>query len=161
MWILNSQYGSSEFYTSLEKDLLTLVKGEKNIIANLANISSWIFHSIPDLNWSGFYLWDEGDRELVLGPFQGKPACIRIRLDRGVCGAAFSQRKTFRIDDVNSFPGHIACDQASLSELVIPLIKNDKVWALLDLDSPLQSRFSEEDEKMLTKIMNILGPQLF
>ena len=161
MWILNSQYGSSEFYSSLEKDLSNLIKGEKNIIANLANISSWIFHSVPDLNWSGFYLWDEEDRELVLGPFQGRPACIRIRPDRGVCGAAFTQRKTLRIDNVNSFPGHISCDEASLSELVIPLIKDDKVWGLLDLDSPLQSRFSEEDEKMLTKSMNILGTQVF
>lgn len=160
MWIIQSKYGSKDFYQSLEKELLSLIEGEKNLIANLANISSWIYHTFPDLNWSGFYLWNEEDQELVLGPFQGKPACIRIRPERGVCGAAYSTQKTLRVDDVEAFPGHIACDSASQSELVIPLIKNGKVYGVLDLDSPKKGTFSNEDEAELTRIMNLLSTQL-
>lgn len=160
MWIIQSKYGTPEFYSSLEKELDALIIGEKNLIANLANIASWIYHTMPDLNWSGFYLWNEEDKELVLGPFQGKPACIRIKPERGVCGASYTQKKTMRIDDVHAFPGHIACDSASLSELVVPLMKNGKVFAVLDLDSPKTNRFSEEDERELTRIFEKLSTQL-
>jgi L-methionine (R)-S-oxide reductase len=161
MWEVNSKYGESDFYSSLEKELFSLITGEKNLIANLANISSWINHAMPDLNWCGFYLWNEEDQELVLGPFQGKPACIRIKASRGVCGAAYSKGETVRVDDVNAFSGHIACDSASMSELVIPLKKNGKVMGVLDLDSPLINRFSEEDQKELTKIMDKVSERIY
>lgn len=161
MWIIQSKYGEKDFYPSLEKELFSLVDGEKNLIANLANISSWLYHTMPDLNWSGFYLWNEKDQELVLGPFQGKPACIRIRPDRGVCGAAYSQGKTLRIEDVHSFPGHIACDSASLSELVVPLKKNGKILGVLDLDSPKTNRFSELDATEITRIMDMISGKIF
>lgn len=160
MWIIHSRYGSSDFYPSLEKEILSLIDGEKNLIANLANISSWIYHSMPDLNWSGFYLWSEEDQELVLGPFQGKPACIRIKAERGVCGAAYTNAETIKVDDVHAFPGHIACDSASLSELVVPMIKNGKVYGVLDLDSPKTHRFSEEDKIQLERIMKITSEKL-
>ncbi len=146
---------------TLEKELLTLIDGEKNLIANLANLSAWLYHALPDLNWCGFYCWNEEDQELVLGPFQGLPACIRIKPERGVCGASYTQARTLRVDDVEAFPGHIACDSASKSELVIPLIKNNKVLALLDLDSPQLSRFTLEDEKELTKIMCKISEKIF
>ncbi|MFY7994124.1 MAG: GAF domain-containing protein [Bacteriovoracaceae bacterium] len=154
MWILQSNYSDIEtFYPTLKKELHSLVEGEKNLIANLANISSWIYHSMPELNWSGFYLWNEQDQELILGPFQGKPACIRIKPQRGVCGASYLHQKVMRVDDVHAFPGHIACDGDSRSELVIPLLKDNKVIGVLDLDSPRPSRFSQRDEKELTEIM--------
>jgi len=155
MWHINSDYHSPDFYQKLEKELCSLIHGEKNLIANLANISSWLYHTIPDLNWCGFYLWSEEDRELVLGPFQGKPACIRIKPDRGVCGKAYSSGQTVRVDDVHSFPGHIACDSASLSELVVPF-----KFGVLDLDSPKLNRFSEKDENELTRIMQLLSRTL-
>lgn len=161
MWIIQSRYGTSDFYPTLEKEILSLIDGEKNVIANLANISSWIFHAIPDLNWCGFYLWDDQDQELILGPFQGLPACLRIRPSRGVCGESFSTGKTLRVDDVENFPGHIACDSASRSELVIPLIKNGKKWGVLDLDSPNLSRFSEEDSLMMEKIVHSFSEKIF
>jgi GAF domain-containing protein len=161
MWIIQSKYGSDNFYENLEKELSSLIDGEKNLIANLANISSWIYHSFPDLNWSGFYLWNEEDKELILGPFQGKPACIRISPERGVCGAAYAQKKTLRVDNVDSFPGHIACDSASKSELVVPLLVNGKVHGVLDLDSPFVNRFNEQDEREFTRIINKISKQLF
>lgn len=161
MWHINSDYRSPDFYHTLEKELFSLIDGEKNLIANLANISSWIYHSIPDLNWSGFYLWSSEDQELVLGPFQGKPACIRIRPERGVCGKAYSTATTQRIDDVDSFPGHIACDAASQSELVVPLKKNGKVMGVLDLDSPQPNRFNDRDETELTRIMDLISAKIY
>lgn len=161
MWNIHSKYGDKDFYQSLEKELNSLIDGEKNLIANLANISSWIYHAFPDLNWSGFYLWNEEDKELVLGPFQGKPACIRIKPERGVCGAAYTKAQTVRVDDVHAFPGHIACDSASLSELVVPLIKNGKVMGVLDLDSPKTFRFTEEDEREFTRIMNLISSKIY
>jgi L-methionine (R)-S-oxide reductase len=109
------------FFTDLEREILGIISGEKNLIANLANISSLIYHAYPRLNWCGFYLWNEEDKELVLGPFQGKPACIRIKPERGVCGAAYTKAQTQRVDDVQAFAGHIACDAATESELVIGL----------------------------------------
>jgi GAF domain-containing protein len=161
MWIIQSQYGSQDFFTSIEKELLNLIDGEKNLIANLANISSWIYHAVPELNWCGFYLWHEEEKELILGPFQGMPACIRIKPDRGVCGASFREKKTLRVGDVNEFPGHIACDSASRSELVVPLRKKDQILGVLDLDSPLPHRFSAEDEEGLTLMMNTLSERIF
>lgn len=161
MWIIQSKYGSPDFYPSLEKELNALIMGEKNLVANLANLASWIYHTMPDLNWSGFYMWNNEDMELVLGPFQGKPACIRIKPERGVCGASYTHKKTMRVDDVHAFPGHIACDSASLSELVVPLVKNGVVHGVLDLDSPKTNRFTAEDERELTRIFNKLSTQLF
>jgi L-methionine (R)-S-oxide reductase len=161
MWMIQSQYGKSDFYSTLERELLSLIEGEKNKVANLANISSWIFHAVPDLNWCGFYLWNEEEGELVLGPFQGKPACLRIKPERGVCGASFREKKTLRVGDVHEFPGHIACDSASRSELVIPLKKREKIFGVLDLDSPEPHRFSIEDEEGLTRIVNILAERMF
>jgi L-methionine (R)-S-oxide reductase len=161
MWVVQSRYLESDFYPSLEKELRSLIMGEKNLIANLANISSWLNATIPDLNWCGFYLWDETDQELVLGPFQGRPACLRIRPGRGVCGTAFSEVRSIKVDDVHEFPGHIACDSASLSELVIPLVKQSQVKGVLDLDSPVKNRFTERDLNELTLIMNHLVPLIF
>lgn len=161
MWSIQSQYGTENFFPGLEKELLSLVDGEKNIVANLANLSSWIYHVMPDLNWCGFYLWDESEGELVLGPFQGKPACLRIKPERGVCGASFREKRTLRVGDVHSFPGHIACDSQSRSELVIPLKKGDKIFGVLDLDSPMTERFSIEDERELEKIMNKVVEKIF
>lgn len=152
---------SPDFFISLEKELLGIISGEPDLIANLANISSLIYHSFPRLNWCGFYLWNDKDQELILGPFQGKPACIRIKKERGVCGAAYSTKKSVRVDDVHAFPGHIACDAASNSELVVPLIKGEKVFGVLDLDSPETNRFSESDEKAFTLIMDNISKQIF
>ena len=133
-----------EFYTELARQAEGLLTGERDFIANAANISALIFTSLPNLNWAGFYFL-KGDT-LVLGPFQGKPACVRIAMGRGVCGAAVEQRQTLRVADVNEFPDHIACDSASRSELVVPLIKGDEILGVLDLDSPKLSRFSAEDQ---------------
>lgn len=161
MWHIQSKYNSPDFFVTLEKELNSLIDGEKNLIANLSNISSWIYHAFPDLNWCGFYLWSEDDKELVLGPFQGMPACIRIKPERGVCGASYSQKKTMRVDDVEAFPGHIACDSASKSELVVPLIKNGKVLGVLDLDSPQINRFNEMEEKEFTRIIEAITQKIF
>lgn len=161
MWHIQSNYGNPDFYDSLERELNGLILGEKNLVANLANISSWLYHAVPELNWAGFYLWVEEDRELVLGPFQGRPACLRIKPERGVCGAAFSQRTTIKVDDVLTFPGHIACDSASRSELVVPLLRDGGCFGVLDMDSPRSHRFSQTDARELTRIMNHLSMKIF
>ena len=162
MWNIQSTFDDSQnFYQSLEKELLGLIEGETNLTANLANISSWIYHAYPGMNWCGFYLWVEEDQELVLGPFQGRPACVRIKPSRGVCGAAYTNQKTMRVMDVHAFPGHIACDAASLSELVVPLMKNGKVMGVLDLDAPTLAHFSETAEHEFTRIMNIISQKIF
>ena len=114
-----------ELYTSLAEQLRSLLEGERDFIANAANLSALLYHSLPDLNWVGFYLHKDG--ELVLGPFQGKPACVRIAMGKGVCGTAAEQRETILVDNVHEFPGHIACDSASNSEIVVPLIKHDEL----------------------------------
>jgi len=121
-----------------------LVAGEPDGIANMANVAALIWQAIPDLNWAGFYRFD--GTELVLGPFQGKAACIRIPLDKGVCGAAARLRATQRVEDVHAFPGHIACDADSRSELVVPVIANDRLVGVLDLDSPIPDRFTMIDQ---------------
>ncbi len=145
----------------LRRSALSLVVGEPNRTANLANIAAVIYHTLPDLNWAGFYLWDQAAGELVLGPFQGKPACLRIRPDRGVCGAAVRTREPQRVADVHSFPGHIACDAASRSELVIPLLAHGECVGVLDLDSPRVDRFSLHDQETLTTLMQELMPHLW
>lgn len=121
-----------------------LVAGEPDGIANMANLAALIWQAIPDLNWAGFYRFDGS--ELVLGPFQGKAACIRIPLEKGVCGAAARTRETQRVDDVHAFPGHIACDADSRSELVVPVVAGGRLIGVLDLDSPLPSRFTADDQ---------------
>ena len=122
-----------------------LVTGERDGIANMANVAALVWQAIPDLNWAGFYRFD--GRELVLGPFQGRAACIRIPLDKGVCGAAARTRATQRVADVDAFPGHIACDTASRSELVVPIVAGDRLVGVLDLDSPLPARFTDADQR--------------
>lgn len=137
-------------YAQLAEQAQALFHGERDRIANAANLSALIAHSLPDLNWSGFYLFD--GRELVLGPFQGKPACIRIALGKGVCGTAAATRRTQRIANVHDFPGHIACDAASNSEIVIPLLDGDALLGVLDLDSPRLNRFDADDQAGLERL---------
>ena len=143
------------------RSALALVEGEKNLTANLANISALIFHTLPDLNWAGFYLWSQEDQELVLGPFQGKPACLRIKPARGVCGAAYREQRTQRVADVHAFPGHIACDGDTRSELVIPLMHQGSCVGVLDLDSPKLERFSENDQTLLEELVQTLMPKIW
>ena len=138
-------------YDQLNAQAQALLAGERDRIANAANLSSLVYHGLPDLNWVGFYFFD--GTELVVGPFQGQPACVRIPLDRGVCGAAARTRATQRVEDVNAFPGHIACDAASRSELVVPLVDADGgLVGVFDLDSPLQGRFDDDDQAGLERI---------
>ena len=134
-----------EFYQSLVKQTESLITGEPNIIANMANISALLFTSLDDVNWAGFYLIDSPN-ELVLGPFQGNPACIRIPVGKGVCGTAAATAQTQLVEDVHAFAGHIACDAASNSEIVIPILKNGEVFAVLDIDSPSIARFDADDK---------------
>lgn len=137
-------------YAQLLQQAQALLHDEHDRIANAANLSALIAHALPDLNWVGFYLYD--GTELVVGPFQGLPACVRIPLDKGVCGAAARTRITQRVEDVHAFPGHIACDTASRSELVIPLVRDDALIGVLDLDSPLPARFDADDQAGLEAI---------
>jgi L-methionine (R)-S-oxide reductase len=139
-----------EQYGQLLAQARALVHGERDRIANAANLAALVYHALPELNWVGFYFYD--GTELVVGPFQGLPACVRIPLDKGVCGAAASQRITQRIEDVDAFPGHIACDSASRSELVVPLVKGDTLIGVFDLDSPSLARFDAEDQAGLEAI---------
>jgi GAF domain-containing protein len=134
-----------ELYRDLSRQLSALLAGERDLVANAANTAALIYHGLPDLNWAGFY-FREGD-ELVLGPFQGKPACVRIQIGEGVCGTAASRAETVLVPDVHDFPGHIACDPNSRSELVVPLVDAGRVWGVLDLDSPLLARFDEIDRE--------------
>ncbi|MGE7841540.1 GAF domain-containing protein [Lysinibacillus sp. NPDC093712] len=131
-------------YNTLAKQLDALLTGETDRIANLSNASALLNQFLPDINWVGFYILQE--EELVLGPFQGLPACVRIPVGRGVCGSAVSKKETLVVDDVHAFPGHIACDAASQSEIVIPLIQQNKVIGVLDIDSPIKNRFSADDQ---------------
>src|SRR2546428_5406404 len=133
----------AELYQALASQLSSLLAGERDLIANAANFSSLVFHALPDLNWAGFYFAKDG--ELVLGPFQGKPACVRVRIGQGVCGAGAAKCETVIVPNVHEFPGHIACDSASNSEIVVPLMKGERLIGVLDLDSPLPSRFDHDD----------------
>ena len=143
-----------EHYTQLVSQAKSLVSGEHDLIANMANVSALLFNQLEDVNWAGFYLHKES--QLVLGPFQGQPACIRIPIGKGVCGTAAETRAIQRIDDVHAFSGHIACDAASNSEIVIPLIVNDELIGVLDIDSPKFGRFDADDEAGLKQIADIL-----
>ncbi|MCC5087599.1 GAF domain-containing protein [Xanthomonas campestris] len=154
MFATSSLTGSKpEQYAQLTAQAQALVHGEPDRIANAANLAALMFNSLPSLNWAGFYFYD--GRELVVGPFQGLPACVRIPLDKGVCGAAASTRQTQRIADVDAFPGHIACDSASRSELVIPLVQGDTLIGVLDLDSPELDRFDADDQRGLEAIAQV------
>ncbi|HEY2012713.1 MAG TPA: GAF domain-containing protein [Bryobacteraceae bacterium] len=133
----------SELYQELSAQLTGLLEGERDPIANAANTSALLYHALPDVNWAGFYFLKEGT--LVLGPFQGKPACVRIAPGKGVCGAAAARMESVVVPDVEAFPGHIACDTASRSELVVPLLKGRTLLGVLDLDSPLPGRFDDDD----------------
>ncbi|WP_374318975.1 GAF domain-containing protein [Pseudoxanthomonas kaohsiungensis] len=137
-------------YAQLLEQARGLMHGERDRVANAANLSALVFHALPQLNWVGFYFYDGA--ELVVGPFQGLPACIRIPLDKGVCGAAASSRQTQRVADVHAFPGHIACDSASRSELVVPLLDGDRLVGVFDLDSPVPDRFDADDQRGLEAI---------
>lgn len=137
-------------YAQLLEQARGLMHGERDQVANAANLSALVFHALPQLNWVGFYFYDGA--ELVVGPFQGLPACIRIPLDKGVCGAAASSRQTQRVADVHAFPGHIACDSASRSELVVPLLDGDRLVGVFDLDSPVPDRFDADDQRGLEAI---------
>ncbi len=148
------QDGKSGLYAQLAAQLSSLLAGERDLIANAANFSSLIFHSLPDLNWAGFYFVK--DDELVLGPFQGRPACVRIEIGKGVCGTAAANRATTMVPNVHEFPGHIACDSASNSEIVIPLMKGERLIGVLDLDSPVTARFNEEDAAGLETLVRVL-----
>lgn len=134
-----------DFYQTLVKQAQGLISGEHNVIANMANLSALLFTTLEDINWAGFYLMDSAE-ELVLGPFQGNPACIRIPVGKGVCGTAAAMCETQLVEDVHAFAGHIACDAASNSEIVIPVFKGNKVIAVLDIDSPSLARFDEQDK---------------
>ena len=142
-------------YRDLASALQGLVTGETDPIANMANASALIFETLPDVNWVGFYR-NVGD-ELVLGPFQGRPACVRMTFDQGVCGAAAKTRQIQRVEDVHAFPGHIACDSASNSEIVLPLIREGELIGVLDIDSPKKARFTPEDEAGCVRLAEILS----
>jgi GAF domain-containing protein len=151
MFSANALIGSKpEQYAQLLEQARALLHGEPDRIANAANLSALVYHALPQLNWVGFYFFD--GTELVVGPFQGLPACVRIPLDKGVCGAAARTRSTQRIEDVHAFPGHIACDAASRSELVVPLLRGDELIGVFDLDSPQPARFDVEDQHGLEAI---------
>lgn len=132
-----------QLYELLLKQADAVMEGEPDAVANAANLASLIYHSLPELNWAGFYFLKGG--ELVLGPFQGKVACVRIALGKGVCGTAAAERRSIVVSDVHEFPGHIACDSASNSEIVVPILRGGELLGVLDLDSPIAGRFDEED----------------
>lgn len=145
----------TELYASLSAQLRGLLKGEYDFIANAANFSALIYHSLPDINWAGFYLLQ--DDVLVLGPFQGRPACVRIPMGDGVCGFAAKQGETVIVPNVHEFPGHIACDSASNSEIVIPLFDGERVLGVFDVDSPTLKRFDDQDAEGLNELVTILA----
>ncbi|RHW33205.1 GAF domain-containing protein [Lysinibacillus yapensis] len=151
---INYEGNVSKQYETLSKQLDALLEGENDLIANLSNASALLNQFLDNINWVGFYLMKDG--ELVLGPFQGLPACVRIAVGRGVCGTAVSKGETMLVEDVHAFPGHIACDAASNSEIVIPLIKNDEVIGVLDIDSPLKARFTLDDQHGLELFVHTL-----
>ncbi|KRN33151.1 GAF domain-containing protein [Liquorilactobacillus mali] len=142
--------------TLLGQQLDSLLTNETNFIANLANTSALIFESFPNINWAGFYLYEHQNNELILGPFQGKVACMHIAIGKGVCGTAFKEGRDIVVDNVLEFPGHIACDAASRSEVVVPLIKNGKKLGVLDIDSPSENRFTKDDRLTLNSLVEIL-----
>lgn len=148
----------SEQFAQVLNQLKALIHDETNAVANLANASSLLNYFLKDINWVGFYLYD--GKELVLGPFQGLPACIRIPLNRGVCGTAAAELTTLVVENVHAFPGHIACDAASNSEIVVPVLKDGQLYGVLDIDSPLTNRFDQEERDFLERFVQILEAQL-
>ena len=154
MFALNSTSATNaERYSQLLADAAALFAGERDLTANSANLASLLYHSLPDLNWAGFYWMKKG--ELVLGAFQGKPACVRIAVGRGVCGTAARERRTLVVPDVHQFEGHIACDSASNSEIVVPLILRGELLGVLDLDSPKLRRFAAVDQRGIEALAKI------
>lgn len=149
-------------YAELETGLRALLQGERDRVANAANFAALLFWSLPEINWAGLYLVEPGSGDLVLGPFQGKPACVRIALGRGVCGTAASRRETLVVPDVHAFPGHIACDAASNSEIVVPVLRDGELLGVLDVDSPVRGRFDQDDARGLEALVGVfvssLGP---
>lgn len=152
------QMGVKMKYHEINRQLASLIEGETNRIANMANAAALLYHSLEQINWAGFYLM-EGN-ELILGPFQGKTACIRIPVGRGVCGCAVQEKSIKCVEDVEQFPGHIACDSASRSEIVIPIRKGDAIIGVLDIDSPVKGRFGREDKEGLLEFVTILEQQI-
>lgn len=146
-------------YTLLMKQAKALVEDIPYLTANLANISALLYESLPDINWAGFYLLE--NNELILGPFQGRPACVIIPSGKGVCGTALQEDKTLVVSDVHQFAGHIACDCASESEIVVPIHDNGKPWGVLDIDSPMKDRFTKDDKDGLEELVKALEKQLF
>ena len=147
-------------YRDLASALRGLVDGERDAVANMANAAALIWETLPGLNWAGFYrnvANENGEHELVVGPFLGRPACIRIKFGDGVCGVAAETRQVQRVDDVHAFPGHIACDSASASEIVVPIVRDGELIAVLDLDSPEHARFTAEDEAGCVALAEILA----
>ncbi|MBV8740967.1 MAG: GAF domain-containing protein [Sinobacteraceae bacterium] len=160
MQFVPQQYDFSDkaaAYRQLAGELHGLLRDEPDLIANAANMVALLFHALPDINWAGFYFLrhDAAREELVVGPFQGKPACVRIPLGKGVCGSAAAQRKTLVVPDVHAFPGHIACDAASRSEIVIPLVSAARLLGVLDIDSPHLGRFDAADQSGLEELAAI------
>jgi len=145
-------------WSDLARDLAALLHGERDLVANAANTAALIWDAVPGLNWAGFYLYKSG--ELVLGPFQGKPACVRIAIGKGVCGTAAARRTTVVVEDVHAFPGHIACDSASNSEVVVPLLRGSELLGVLDLDSPLPARFGAVEARGLETLAKIFVDSL-
>lgn len=149
---------NDENYQTLYQSIQGLIEGETDALANVANSAALLFNSLEEINWAGFYLFKEN--QLILGPFQGKPACIRIALGKGVCGTAAQNRESIVVQDVHQFPGHIACDEASASEIVVPIIQNDKLIGVLDIDSPVKARFNERDRQGLQGFVDILSANI-
>lgn len=159
--VLKETYGSDTMSTLSERFLIAeqlkaLIQGEPNLIANLSNASALLFQHLPNINWVGFYLYEKDSNQLVLGPFQGKPACLRIDIGKGVCGTAFQQKKSILVPDVNEFPGHIVCDAASRSEIVVPLFNETGIFGVLDIDAPVPNRFTKDDQLTVEAFRDIL-----
>jgi len=158
MFVLKTLDGTkSETYPQIIEQVQALIHDETDFLANMANTSSLLYHLLPEVNWVGFYLYRE--EQLILGPFHGKPACVRIAIGKGVCGTAAERKETIVVPDVHQFPGHIACDAASQSEIVVPMIKEGRLIGVLDIDSPIKNRFDETDQTYLEKIVEILCSQ--
>jgi len=155
---IDSAAPKSELYSELVRSADGLTSGETDAVANMANVAALLWEYIPDVNWTGFYRIVEG--ELVLGPFQGKAACVRIAVGEGVCGAAAASGRTKLVEDVHAFPGHIACDANSTSELVVPVLRDGKVIAVIDLDSPLLGRFDADDAAGIESLASILSNRI-
>ncbi|RXJ74291.1 GAF domain-containing protein [Veronia nyctiphanis] len=149
-----------DFYALLTRQMIALIEDESNRIANLSNVSALLFQELALINWAGFYLFESESEQLVLGPFQGKPACVRIGIGKGVCGTSFEKQKTVLVEDVHAYPGHIACDAASNSEIVLPLMVDNVCIGVLDIDSPQIGRFDKEDAQGLEMLVNELQKHL-